>query len=109
MTINKKDGRKITVNAEPYIWTLSPDSGFIVMVAEHAFVRGSRLEVYIQSDIDSVWVNFPHTEHLNQKIVRPKDAAHFITQAIELGWNPVEKGAPAVFELEDGDILKKRR
>lgn len=108
MTINKKDGRKITVNAETYIWTVSPDSGFIVMVAEHASVKGSRLEVHIRSDIDRIWVEFPHTEHLNQKIVRPKDAAYFITQAVERGWNPEEKGAPAVFEL-DGDILKRRR
>ncbi|MBY0013939.1 hypothetical protein [Paenibacillus typhae] len=107
MTINKKDGRKITVNAEPYIWAISPDSGYIVMVAEHESVKGRRLEVYIQSDIDSFWVNVPHTEHLNQKIVRPKDAAHFINQAIERGWNPQEKDAPAVFVL-DGDILKSR-
>lgn len=78
------------------------------MVAEHESVKGRRLEVYIQSDIDSFWVNVPHTEHLNQKIVRPKDAEFFITQATELGWDPKEKGPPAIFELDRG-VLKRRR
>jgi len=73
MTINKKSSRKITVRDDSYIWTVSPDSGYIILIVEHEVSRGNRLEVYIDSDIDSVWVNFPNTEHLNLKIVRPRD------------------------------------
>ncbi|MEK5235803.1 hypothetical protein NST99_08885 [Paenibacillus sp. FSL L8-0470] len=107
MTINKKSSRKIVVKAESYIWTISPDSGYVIMIPEHEAFRGRRFEVYIASDIDSFWVNFPNTEHLNMKVVRPKDVEFFIGQALEQGWIPNEKRAPIVFDF-DGKLLKRR-
>lgn len=107
MTINKKSSRKIVVNDEHFIWTVSPDSGYIIMIAELESYKGSRLEVYIDSDIDSLWVNFPNTEHLNSKIIRPKDVEFFINQSIEQGWSPKEKGAPLVFEFDGKQLVKR--
>ncbi|BBI34142.1 hypothetical protein [Cohnella abietis] len=107
MTINKKSTRRISVRNDNYIWTVSPGSGYIVMIAEHEIIRGMHLEVYVISDIDSAWVNFPNTEHLNMKIIRPRDVEYFICQALDQGWTPQVKGTPVVFDF-DGMILKRR-
>ncbi|QGQ96430.1 hypothetical protein EHS13_16830 [Paenibacillus psychroresistens] len=107
MTINKKSSRKIVISDEHFVWTVSPGSGYIIMIAELESYNGRRLEVYIESDIDSLWVNFPNTEHLNLKILRPKDLEFFIKQSLEQDWNPKEKGAPLVFKF-DGKQLTKR-
>ncbi|KRF13544.1 hypothetical protein ASG93_13555 [Paenibacillus sp. Soil787] len=63
--------------------------------------------MYIDSDIDSFWVNFPNTEHLNLKIIRPKDVEFFINQSIEQGWSPKEKGVPLVFEFDGRQLVKR--
>lgn len=42
LAINKRDARTIAVNEEVYKWTVSPDSGYVVFVAESGVVRGSR-------------------------------------------------------------------
>lgn len=107
MTINKKSSRRISVRDDNYIWTISPGSGYIILIAEHEITRGMRLEVYVESDIDSVWVNFPNTEHLNIKIIRPRDVEYFICQSLDQGWTPKVKGAPVVFDF-DGKFLKRR-
>lgn len=107
MTINKKSSRRVTVGEDNYIWTISPGSGYIIVIVEHEITRGMRLEIYIESDIDSVWLNFPNVEHLNIKIVRPRDIKFFTSQALRLGWIPQEKGMPVVFDL-DGEVLKRR-
>ncbi|MBH5320363.1 hypothetical protein I6N90_21455 [Paenibacillus sp. GSMTC-2017] len=102
--INKKSSRKIVVRNEQYSWTVSPDSGYVITIAEHEIYKGRRLEVYIQSDIDSYWVNFPNTEHLNLKIIRPRDVEFFICQAIDQGWEPSVKGTPIVFDFDGGNL-----
>lgn len=107
MTIDKKSSRRITVGEDNYIWTISPGCGYIIVIVEHEITRGMRLEIYIESDIDSIWLNFPNVEHLNIKIVSPRDINFFIGQALDLGWNPQEKGKPVVFEF-DGKALKRR-
>ncbi|MFC3801982.1 hypothetical protein [Cohnella sp. GCM10012308] len=109
MTINKKSSRRITVRDDSYIWTVSPDSGYIILIVEHEVSRGNRLEVYIKSDIDSAWVNFPNTEHLNLKIIRPRDVEYFITQALDLGWVPNVRGKPVVFDFDGKNILRRLR
>lgn len=76
------------------------------MIAELESYKGSRIEVYIDSDIDSLWVNFPNTEYLNSKINRPKDVKFFIIQSIEQ-WSPKEKGPPLVFEFDGKQLVKR--
>lgn len=43
MTINKKSSRRITVRDERYNWTVSPDSGYIVLIVEQEVSHGNRL------------------------------------------------------------------
>lgn len=107
MTINKKSARKIVVQNEPYRWTILPVSGYIVLVAEHEVVQGQRMEVYIQSEIDRMWVEFPHSDHLNLRIVKPKDVERIIGEAIKQGWTPKDKGKPVKFHL-NGELLVRR-
>lgn len=104
MTINKKSSRRISVRNENYIWTISPGSGYIILIAEHEVSRGMRIEVYVQSDIDSFWVNFPNTEHLNMKIVRPRDVEFFINQALDQGWNPCRE-----FHIDSMNMIGKQQ
>ncbi|MEW9700331.1 hypothetical protein [Paenibacillus sp. SI8] len=107
MTINKKSSRSILIDNESYSWTISPDSGYIVFVAEHAQIKGSRIEVYITSDLNSYWTNFPNVNEMNIKIIKPHDAKKIINQALIKGWDPKAKGKPMVFDLE-GEVIIKR-
>ena len=107
MTISKKNSRTININGELFRWVISPDSGFVVFVAEHEEIKGQRIEVYINSDIDDFWVDFPHVESSNLRIVKPKLARTIIIQAIEDGWSYKEAGKPLVFDLK-GDHLVRR-
>jgi hypothetical protein len=107
MTINKKSLRKIIVNNENFVWTVSPSSGNIILIAELGSNNGRRLEVYVESDIDSYWLNFPDSEQLNLKIIRPKDVEFFISHALDQGYNPREIGAPLVFDFNRKDLIKR--
>ena len=109
VTIPNKNSRKIVVGNETYRWTISPDSGFIVFVAEHVEVKGRRIEVYIDSYINDFWVNFPDVKDLNLKIIKPKNAESIISQAINKGWNPKEKGSPIIFDLAEDFLLISRK
>lgn len=107
MTLSKKSSRRIVVNEENYRWTISPSSNYIVLIAEYEEVKGRRLEVKIQTDIDSFWINFPKVSDLNLKIVYPKEVAIIISTAIKQGWDPHEKGSPVKFVLSSNNVLKK--
>lgn len=96
------------VNEEVYKWTVSPDSGYAVFVAESGTVKGSRIEVYVPSDCNDYWPNFPYVKELNMRVVTPGDAARFISQAIEQEWNSQKRGSPMVFDLVNGTIIRRR-
>lgn len=107
--LSKKKSTPITIGEDNYRWVVSPDSGYVVFVAESADTPARKIEVYVDSDIDQMWVEFPHTESLNLKVIKPKDAASIISQAIEQGWNPAEKGKPLVFDyLKDGTVAARK-
>ncbi|MNP70652.1 hypothetical protein D3C76_1669130 [compost metagenome] len=108
MTINKKDARTIVVNEEVFKWTISPDSGYAVFVAESGIKKGSRIEVIIPSECSDYWTSFPNVGDLNMRVVKPADAARFIAQAIELGWEPLKSSEPMVFDLV-GEVLILRK
>ncbi|NOU95606.1 hypothetical protein GC093_20575 [Paenibacillus sp. LMG 31456] len=107
MTLSKKGSRKIIVNDEEFRWIISPSKDFISLIAEHGHEKGRRIEVYIKSDINRLWVEFPHIDDQNLKVITPKDTSFIISEAIKQGWNPKEKGKPMVFDL-NGDSLVKR-
>ncbi|MDS0526561.1 hypothetical protein NNC19_12790 [Clostridium sp. SHJSY1] len=109
MTIPNKNSRKIVIGNKTYRWTISPDDGYIVFVAEQDDFKGRRLEVYIDSDINKLWRSFPCVKELNLKIIKPKDAEVIISQAINKGWNPEEKGSPIIFDLKQDFLLISRK
>ncbi|CAM4210654.1 hypothetical protein FHS16_000348 [Paenibacillus endophyticus] len=98
MTMPKKGTRKITVGNTTYRWHISATSkGRIVLIAEHNEEKGQKLEVYIASDINDYWVEFPHVEQLNLKLVKPSEVAIILTEAMGKGWRPEEKRPPLLF------------
>jgi len=107
MALNKKKSRVITIDNEKFRWTISLGSGYLIFVAEKEAMKGRKIEVYIASDINEYWVDFPNVTDLNLKIVTPKDAASIIQQVLKLGWNPEEKGSLIVFDWVN-DQLEKR-
>ena len=109
VAIPNKNSRKIVVASETYRWTVSPDDGYIVFVAEQEGFKGRRLQVYIDSDINKFWANFPGVKELNLKVIKTKDAESIISQAIEKGWNPKEKGSPIIFDLSEDLLLIGRK
>lgn len=108
MTLSKKGSRKIIVGNEEYRWTISASTkGRIVLIAEHRNEKGQRIEVLIKSDSNEFWVEFPHVEGLNLKIIKPNEVAMIISEAVGQGWKPREKGRPLVF-VWDNPKLKFR-
>jgi len=102
MSLPKKKSRTITIDNIQYRWIVGPNDGYNVFVAEKENVKGRKIEVYFDTDINALWVEFPNVESLNLKILKPKDAESIIKQAQKIGWNPDEKGKPLVFDwIED--------
>ncbi|UKS28529.1 hypothetical protein LOZ80_06240 [Paenibacillus sp. HWE-109] len=100
MTISKKGTRKITVGQESYTWIITPSAkGILTLTVQQNEVRGQILRVNIESDINVFWVEFPHIETLNNKVVMPAEVALIIPEAINMGWNPKGKGALLSFKL----------
>ena len=88
--LSKKKSRPITVDGSNYRWVVSPDSGYVIFVAESADAPARIIEVYTDSDIDRMWLEFPDLEGLNLRIIKPKDAENIIRQAVGLGWRSSE-------------------
>ncbi|MCR8633899.1 hypothetical protein [Paenibacillus radicis (ex Xue et al. 2023)] len=83
MTLSKKGSRRIFVADEEYRWTISASiKGRIVLIVEHRMEMGQRIEVYVQSDINDFWVEFPYVNDLKLKVIKPKEVALIILEAI---------------------------
>ena len=109
VAIPNKNSRKIVVGNETYRWVISPNDGYIVFIAEQAEFEGRRVEVYMRSDINELWVDSPSIQDLYLKIIKPKNAESIISQAIKKGWNPKEKGTPIIFDLAEDFLLISRK
>jgi hypothetical protein len=92
MSIPKKGTRKIVVDGEPFIWLIRRQPtytqecylcGNLHVAIEHAQKRGSVLVIITDR---------PHPQGLSPanevKPVTPSDAAQWIRQAVQLGWQP---------------------
>lgn len=109
MAIPNRSSRKIVVGNKTYRWIISHKDEYIVLVVEQEESKGRRIEVFISSDIDKFWVEFPNVKDLNLKIIKPKDVESIISQAINEGWNPKEKGSPIIFDLSEKSKLLSRK
>lgn len=67
MSLSKKKSRPITVDNTEYRWAIAPFSHHVILVVELAHAKGQKLEVKIQTDIDSFWVEFPNIDGFNLK------------------------------------------
>lgn len=95
------------VDEEVYKWTVSPDSGYAVFVAESGTIKGSRVEVIVPSYCNDYWPSFPYVKEHNMRVVTPGDAARFISQAILQGWEPQKRGSPMLFSLVNETIIRR--
>jgi len=107
MTISKRNSRRIIINDEYFRWAISPGSGYLVLVVEHETIKGQKIEVYINSDINNLWVNFPLIENMNLRLVKPSAVRKMIIEAIYMGWNYKEPGKPIKYDLKDESFTKR--
>ncbi|MEZ4688293.1 MAG: hypothetical protein R3B47_20205 [Bacteroidia bacterium] len=109
MTLSKKKSRLITVYDNVYRWAISPgpENGKIIFIAEMDGVKGRKIEVTIDSDVDRFWTYFSDVQDLNMRVIKPQDVSSIIHQAISLGWTPEEKGSPLRFDLVGDKLFVK--
>ncbi|RNB88334.1 hypothetical protein EDM59_04195 [Brevibacillus nitrificans] len=102
MTMSKKGTRRIVVGQESYRWAVSPASnskGLLVLTVEHTDYQGQLIRVYIESDRNEYWLEFPKVEKLTARAIKPADVSEIISQAVSFGWDPKRKGPPLSFLL----------
>lgn len=108
MTIRKKGSRKITIGHEVLRWVITPSSkGIIVLTAQHDEIKGQLIRVYIESDINEFWVEFPYVESLDCKVVKSAEVAAIIIDAIKQGWNPRGSGSPISFNRVNNTLVER--
>jgi hypothetical protein len=108
MALPKKKSRTIVIDNIKYRWIVGPNDGYNIFIAQKDGVNGRIIEVYFKMYINSYWTEFPNVDNLNLKIIKPKDSESIIRQALQLGWNPEEKGIPLVYDLIDDKLLKRK-
>lgn len=107
MTISKKGTRKITIGQEVLRWIITPSTkGIVVLTVQHDEIMGQLIRVYIESDINEFWVEFPLVESLNCKVVKPAEVAAIIVEAIKQGWSPRSSGTPLSFNQVNNTLVK---
>jgi hypothetical protein len=105
MSLSKKNSRTIRVRDSDFRWTISPKKNQIIFVAELIDAKGRKIEVTIDSDINRFWIEFPNVEDLSLKVIKPKDVENIITQALQNGWVPSDKGTPLRFEFKNEKLV----
>jgi hypothetical protein len=94
MGLAKKGSRLISIDGVTYRWVVSPDSGYMVLVAELNDEPRQRLEAVFGYD--------NHPEELGP--ISPGVVRQVIVAAIHRGWKPSQSGRPP-FRLHDTEQL----
>ena len=91
MALPRKGTRSITVDGTAYRWTVSPDSGYMVLVVELAREPGQRLlanfeygDVYAPAGANAVHIVAQRTT------LTPGVVARTIREGLRRGWLPAE-------------------
>ncbi len=92
MPLAHKGSRPITVDGTKYRWVVSSDNSYVVVVIKAYESAGQRTEVYINTDINRLWVEFPHINDLNLRIVKPSDVRAMINKLLRRGGNRMRNG-----------------
>ncbi len=104
--IKSKKFRKININGEIYGWMVGGCEGFLILIVTPYFYDGSRLEVYVESDIGRFWVDFPNVDGYNLRVIKPKDVRLSILKAISNGWIPQDKADCRTYYLVGKELVK---
>ena len=103
MALAKKGSRRITVEGVPYRWVLSPDDGYMVLVAESESTPGQRLEAFFQYH-DLYEPAKPEVSRIvgQRRAVTPGVVREVILAALTRGWQPSQRGLPP-FRIQNAD------
>jgi hypothetical protein len=111
MTLSKRKSRKIVVGDEAYRWSASQDSGYMVLVVQKSSGQGKRLEVIISDDKNIVIEKGSYSVEVgggSKLVITPRLVEKVITDALSVGWDPNERGAPVALSLVDGSLQIRR-
>jgi len=110
--LSRKRSRPIQVDGENYRWNIAPNDKWVTIIIQDVSSNGQRLEIRVNTDINRMWIEFPHIEDLNLKVIKPALVEKLIRMAIKFGWSPKRSGRPLkmIFtEKEQLIALNKRQ
>lgn len=103
MGLAKRGTRRIVVGGVPYRWVVSPDDGYMVLVAELADAPGQRLEAFVRYHDVYEPQGAGVLRIVGQlRAVRPGVVRAVIEAALSRGWRPSQHGLPA-FRIHDAE------
>jgi hypothetical protein len=99
----KRGIRRIVIGGTAYRWVVSPDDGYLVLVAELADEPGQRLEAFFRYHD----VYEPQGEGVlriigQRRPIRPGVVRAVIEAALGRGWQPSQRGLSA-FRVHDAE------
>lgn len=109
MSIPKKGCRKITVNGLVYYWLIRKKATYTQEV-----YGGGKLHVGIEladhsKSVLHLITDRPHSKNIDNTLlvaITPKDISIWISQAKELGWNPLENQSMFRIKIENNLMVK---
>lgn len=90
MSLPKKLSRLIVIDNIPYRWMVGPNDGYNIFIAENEKLKGRKVIAYF-----------------GMSILTPKEAELIIRQALHIGWNSEQKGAPIIFDWQGNRLRRK--
>ena len=105
MGLAKRGTRRIAVDGAAYRWVVSPDDGYMVLVAELADSPGQRLEAFFRYHDVCEPAGAGAVRIVGQRrSVRPGVVREVLVAALARGWQPARPGLPP-FRVQDADEL----
>jgi len=100
----KDNRRRITVDGVVYRYTVSPDDGFIALIARPENACGQRL--WVKFGYHDEWLPAGEGAHRSagHRLILPRVVRLAILDGIRRGWNPAAT-KPGLFRVHDGDSL----
>ncbi len=102
---SRKDSRRrITIDGVVYRYRVSPDDGFIALIARPEGSRRQLLWVGFEYHDDWVPVGGGAFTSAGHRLILPCVVRLAILEGLRRGWNPTAS-RPGVFRMQDGDSL----
>ncbi|QEG27966.1 hypothetical protein GobsT_27340 [Gemmata obscuriglobus] len=101
---SRKDSRRITVDGVVYRYTISPNDGFVALIARPEGARGQRLWVAFRYHDDWVPAGEGASRSAGHRLILPRVVRLALLEGRRRGWDPLAT-TPDVFRLSDADTL----